>query len=92
MVVINDESSVIELINPIINEVSEETQEVMGSVTPDSPHGMTVTRPKIVTVKAFDRNGNEITVKGEDFIAATLCHEIDHLDGVLFTDKAHKAK
>lgn len=40
-----------------------------------------------VTVSAFDRNGNPITIKGNSFLAATFCHEIDHLDGIIFTDK-----
>ncbi|MCL2036289.1 MAG: peptide deformylase [Oscillospiraceae bacterium] len=87
VVVILDESGVIELINPTITEVSEKTvlfEE--GSIAPDSPQQV-VKRPKIVTVTGFDRNGEPITITAEDFLAATLCHEIDHLDGVLFTDR-----
>ena len=60
-----------------------------GSIAPGSPRGY-VTRPKSVTVKGFDRNGNSIEVKGNDFLAATFCHEIDHLDGIMFIDKANK--
>ena len=87
MVVIDDKDGVIELINPIITETSPETQEVReGSIAPGAPCG-TVTRPKSVTVSALDRNGSPITITGNDFLAATLCHEIDHLDRVLFTDK-----
>jgi peptide deformylase len=86
-VVVLDESGVIELVNPVIAESSGETQEVLeGSIAPGSPRGY-VTRPKSVTVSGFDRNGNPITVTGKDFLAATLLHEIDHLDGILFTDK-----
>ena len=86
----NDDSGVIELVNPTIIEASEETQEVLeGSIAPGAPRGY-VTRPKSVTVSGVDRNGNSITVNGSDFLAATLCHEIDHLDGILFIDKAHK--
>lgn len=89
-VVINDESGLIELINPTITEASVETQEVLeGSVAPGAPRG-TVVRPRSVTVSGLDRNGNPITVSGSDFLAATLCHEIDHLDGIMFTDKAKK--
>jgi len=89
-VVIDDESGVIELINPTIIEQSAETQEVPeGSIASGAPRG-TVTRPKSVTVMGFDRNGNLITVTGNDFLAATLCHEIDHLDGILFIDKARR--
>ena len=88
VVVINNEDGVIELINPTITETSEETQDVLeGSIAPGAPRG-TVTRPKSVKVSAFDRNGNAITVNGSDFLAATLCHEIDHLDGIMFVDKA----
>lgn len=90
VVVVNDDSDVIELINPSITEASAQTQEVMeGSIAPGAPRA-TVTRPKSVTVSAFDRNGNPITVSGSGFLAATFCHEIDHLDGILFTDKAKK--
>jgi len=87
VVVINEENSLIELINPMITEIGAEMQSVQeGSIAPDSLRGI-VKRPKSVTVSAFDRNGKPITVSGEGFLAATLLHEIDHLDGVLFTDK-----
>lgn len=86
-VVIHDENGVIELINPIIIEESKETQSVSeSSIAPGAPRA-TVTRPKTVTVSAFDRHGNSITASGSGFLAATLCHEIDHLDGILFSDK-----
>ena len=87
VVVILDDNDVIELINPTIDESSTETQIVKeGSIAPDSPQGEVI-RPKSVTVSAFDRNGESVTVSGEGFFAAALCHEIDHLDGVVFTDK-----
>ena len=90
VVVVNDDSGVIELVNPTIAETSAETQEVLeGSIAPGAPRGY-VTRPKSVTVSGFDRSGNLLTVSGTDFLAATLCHEIDHLDGIIFTDKASK--
>jgi peptide deformylase len=88
VVVVTGDSGVIELINPEIVEASAETQEVLeGSIAPGAPQG-TVTRPQSVTVSALDRNGSPITVSGSGFLAATFCHEIDHLDGILFTDKA----
>jgi peptide deformylase len=87
VVVINDDSGIIELVNPTISEASEETQEVLeGSIAPNSPRCY-ITRPKNVTVSAFDRSGNPITINGSDFLAAALCHEIDHLDGIIFIDK-----
>jgi len=88
VVVVNDDSGVIELINPTLTETSEETQDVLeASIALGSPRGY-VTRPKSVTVSAFDRSGSPITVSGSGFLAATFCHEIDHLDGILFIEKA----
>ncbi|MCX7884354.1 MAG: peptide deformylase [Caloramator sp.] len=49
-----------------------------------------VERPKKVVIKALNENGEEITIEGEDFLARALCHEIDHLDGILFIDKVKK--
>ena len=90
VVIVNDKDRVIELVNPMILEASEETQEVLeSSIAPGAPQGKVI-RPKRVTVAGLDRNGNEIKVSGTDFLAATLCHEIDHLDGVLFMDKVGK--
>lgn len=90
VVVVDDAGGIIELVNPVITEESGETQEVMeGSIAPSAPCGKVI-RPKNVTVSAFDRTGNPISVIGSDFLAATFCHEIDHLDGILFTDKKIK--
>jgi len=90
VVVAGDDSGVIELVNPVITDASEETQEVVeSSIAPGAPRG-TVIRPKSVTVSAFDRNGNAIAANGTGFLAATFCHEIDHLDGVLFTDRMNR--
>ena len=87
VIVVNDDNGAIELINPTVTEESAEKQEVIeGSIAPGAPRGMVV-RPKHVTVSALDRNGNPITVSGRDFLAATFCHEIDHLDGIIFADK-----
>ena len=83
-------AGLIELVNPVISKESEETQEVMeGSIAPGAPRG-TVVRPKNVTALGFDRHGNPLTITAGGFLAATLCHEIDHLDGVVFTDKVIK--
>jgi peptide deformylase len=46
-----------------------------------------VKRPAKVLVEALDPKGEKITVEGQGLLAVALCHEIDHLDGVLFTDK-----
>ena len=87
VVVIDDENGRIELINPVITHVSEHTQRVSeGSIAGNAPRGYVI-RPQTVTVAAFDRRGEPVTQVGSGFLAATLCHEIDHLDGILFTDK-----
>jgi peptide deformylase len=49
-----------------------------------------VTRPETVTVRASDRFGAEFEVTGEGLTARALCHELDHLDGVMFTDLAER--
>ena len=91
-VVVLDKNGVIEFINPEITEASMETQDVLeGSIAHGAPRGY-VPRPKSVTVLALDRNGNLLTISGEGFLAATLCHEIDHLDGIMFIDKANKTE
>ena len=88
VVVVMEDSGVIELVNPSIIEASTETHEVLeGSIAPGAPRGYVI-RPQSVTVSALDRNGNPIFITGTGFLAATLCHELDHLDGIMFTDKA----
>jgi peptide deformylase len=87
VIVLESQNGVIELINPTISEASEKTERVAeGSIAPGAPRGY-VERPRQVTVSALDRHGKPITITGEGVLAATLCHEIDHLDGILFTDK-----
>ncbi|GHU78951.1 peptide deformylase [Clostridia bacterium] len=89
-VVIDSESGKIELINPIITAQSEQIQRVFeGSIAGGAPWGYVI-RPMEVTVSAVDRFGKPVTQAGSGFLAATLCHEIDHLDGILFTDKAEE--
>jgi len=82
-------NGIIELINPVIAKISPETQEVLeGSIAPGAPRGHVI-RPQCVIVEAFDRNGIPISVAGTGFLAATFCHEIDHLDGIMFADKVN---
>ena len=77
-----------EMINPVIIERSEELQhEIEGCLSLPNRWGITE-RPKKVTVKAMDRNGKYYTLTGTDLLARAICHETDHLDGVLYSDKA----
>jgi len=86
-VVVIDKGNVIELINPYIKDASSKTERVLeGSIASGAPRGY-VERPSNVTVSAVNRHGEPFEVTGEGFLAATFCHEIDHLDGILFADK-----
>ena len=87
VVLILDNDIPIELVNPVIIAQSTETEKILeGSIAPEAPRGY-VERPRKVEIEAYDRNGNLVTINAEGFLAATLCHEIDHLDGILFSDK-----
>ncbi|GAA0722761.1 peptide deformylase [Clostridium malenominatum] len=74
------------LINPEIIEEEGFYIDEEGCLSLPGEAG-NVKRPYKVKVKALDREGNEIIVEGEELMARALCHEIDHLNGVLFVDK-----
>ncbi|MCQ2483809.1 MAG: peptide deformylase [Clostridia bacterium] len=75
----------LELINPEITERSEELQhETEGCLSIPGKFG-TTERPKTVMVKAQNREGKWCVYKGSDLKARCFCHEIDHLDGILYT-------
>lgn len=75
------------LINPEILETKGEQRGGEGCLSVPGKTGI-VTRPNYVKVKALNENMEEITVEGEALLARALCHEIDHLDGRLYVDKA----
>ncbi len=77
------------LINPEVMETNGEVNDKEGCLSVPGKEG-NVIRPKYVKVKAQDRNGNPIEIQGEDLLARALCHEIDHLNGILYTDKVVK--
>ncbi|MDR2908827.1 MAG: peptide deformylase [Oscillospiraceae bacterium] len=83
-----DGDRVIELINPVIIDSSEETVSAAEGCLSFPGRWGEVTRPKRVTVRAQDRNGDIFEHTGEDITARALCHELDHLDGVIFMDLA----
>lgn len=89
VVVIDVGEGLIELINPEIVFEEGEAVEVEGCLSIPGINGE-VARPQKVKVKAMDRNGKIFEIEGEDFLARALCHEIDHLNGILFVDKAIK--
>ena len=83
----NEDEGEVVLINPVILSASEETEEdAEGCLSVDGYRG-DVIRPKSIVVKAKDENMNDIEFDAEGFFARIICHEVDHLDGVLYTDK-----
>ena len=89
VVEIEEGSGVIELINPQILEVEGEQSGIEGCLSFPDIYGE-VTRPYYVKVRAQDRKGNFFEIEAEDFLARALQHEIDHLQGVLFTSKVSR--
>lgn len=87
VVVMDVGNGVIEAINPEIVEQSGEQEGPEGCLSFPGKWG-TVTRPKKVRMKAQDRHGKWFFLTGEDLLARCMCHEIDHLDGVVFLDRA----
>ena len=83
------EEYVIELINPEILEVSGEQDGPEGCLSVPGEYGL-VKRPMHVKVRAQDRFGETFEVEGEGLTARCFCHEIDHLDGIVFTSKAER--
>ena len=86
IVVIDCGDDPIVLINPVILETSGEQTGSEGCLSVPGKCG-TVTRPNYAKVKAFDEDMNEYIVEGEELLARCLCHEIDHLDGIMYVDK-----
>ena len=84
-----EQDIVIELINPEIIEQDGEQTGTEGCLSFPGKYGI-VTRPNHVKVRAQDRNGNYFEVEGEALTARCFCHEIDHLEGVLFPQRAQR--
>jgi peptide deformylase len=81
-----DDTGVKVLINPEIVKQEGHYIDAEGCLSIPGVSGM-VERPEITVVKGLNLEGQEITIEGEGLLSRALCHEIDHLNGVLFTDK-----
>lgn len=82
-------NTIIEAVNPVIVKASGKRVAPEGCLSIPKVYEK-VERPRHVEVSAYDRYGNPITLKADNFAASCFCHEIDHLDGILFTDKMIK--
>lgn len=87
VVIETEPGNVIELINPKIIAFAGEQEGAEGCLSLPGKSG-TVKRPMHVTVRALNRKGEEIEISGSELLARAFCHELDHLDGKLYTDIA----
>ncbi len=87
IVVIDIGDGLVELINPVVVETKGSQIGNEGCLSIPG-YSAPVERPEYVKVKALNRKGEEIIVEGKDLMAVALCHETDHLDGILYIDKA----
>ncbi|MEG1499636.1 MAG: peptide deformylase [Clostridia bacterium] len=85
-IIVETNGMFLELMNPILIKSSGEDVEEEGCLSVGTRKGY-VKRPMRVTVAAQDRFGYSFSVTGEKYLARVLCHEMDHLDGILFVDK-----
>ena len=87
LAVVDVEEGYFELINPVIVQQKGEQTGWEGCLSVRGKSGV-VSRPMKVTVNYQDRNGEKQMIKAKGFFARAICHELDHLDGVLYIDKA----
>lgn len=86
LVVIDVGEGLIKLINPVIIEASGEQQGIEGCLSVPGVSGEVI-RPQKVRIGAQNEKGEYIELEGEDLLARAFCHELDHLEGILFIDK-----
>lgn len=87
VVVIDVEEGYFEMVNPVIFSTKGEQTGPEGCLSVKGKQG-TVTRPNKVKAEYRDRKGKKHKLTAEGFFARAVCHELDHLDGILYTDKA----
>ncbi len=84
VVLVDTGEEILELINPTIIETSGEQTGAEGCLSVPGKYGL-VTRPNVVKVRAQDRFGDWFEAEGEELIARCFCHELDHLEGIVYT-------
>ena len=85
VVLVDTGEEILELINPTLVEVDGEQTGPEGCLSVPGKYGL-VTRPYWAKVRAQDRHGNWFEAEGEELIARCFCHELDHLDGIVYTE------
>jgi peptide deformylase len=85
LIVIDMGQGLIKLVNPVIIKEEGNQEVIEGCLSIPNKWGK-LKRPASVTIKALNENGEEITLTGTGDLAKCFCHEIDHLNGILFTD------
>ena len=86
IVVIDVGDGPIVLVNPVIAEQDGEQEDMEGCLSVPGKVGK-VTRPNHVIVEGFDADMEPVRVEGEELLARALCHELDHLEGIMYTTK-----
>ena len=81
-----DERGPIKLINPVITKSKGEQEVEEGCLSFPNQYGKII-RPAEVTMEALDENGEKIKIKAKGLLAQAICHELDHLEGIVFIDK-----
>ena len=84
VVIVDTGEELLELVNPELVETSGDQEGAEGCLSVPGKYGW-VKRPYYATVRAQDRFGNWFEAKGEELIARCFCHELDHLDGIVYT-------
>ena len=85
VVVVDTGEEIVELVNPSLLETSGEQYGPEGCLSLPGKYGL-VKRPNVASVRAQDRNGNWFALEGEGLTARCFCHELDHLDGIIYTE------
>lgn len=85
VVLVDVGEEILELINPVLIETDGEQEGAEGCLSVPGKYGL-VRRPYYAKVRAQDRDGNWYEAEGEELIARCFCHELDHLDGIIYTE------
>ena len=85
VVLVDTGDQILELINPTLVETDGEQEGPEGCLSVPGKYGL-VKRPYWAKVRAQDRHGNWFEAEGEELIARCFCHELDHLDGIVYTE------